>query len=111
MHNGSDGRRFYSADCTAGIFNQNKRHTRQYTIGFNAGGSYGKRGVDVVTAAIGISILLFLIKPPMAAALVDNGNDAKAGHTGIDYFRDLKEGLWYIRKHTFIFRPFRARML
>lgn len=56
--------------------------------------------VDVVTAAIGISILLFLVK----VSPVDNGNDANAGHTGIDYFHDLKEGLRYIRNHKFIFR-------
>jgi DHA3 family macrolide efflux protein-like MFS transporter len=58
--------------------------------------------VDVVTAAIGISILLFLVKPPPAP--VDNGNDTNAGHTGIDYFHDLKEGLRYIRKNRFISR-------
>jgi DHA3 family macrolide efflux protein-like MFS transporter len=56
--------------------------------------------VDVFTAAIGISILLFLVKAPPAPA----GNETSAGHTGIDYFHDLKEGLRYIRRHGFVFR-------
>jgi DHA3 family macrolide efflux protein-like MFS transporter len=54
--------------------------------------------VDALTAAVGISILLFLVKTPPA------GSETKTGHRGIDYFHDLKEGLRYIRKRGFVFR-------
>jgi DHA3 family macrolide efflux protein-like MFS transporter len=68
--------------------------------------------VDVVTAAMGISILFFLIKVP-ASPLAGEGSGSleepsgslqeSAAHKGVDYFRDLKEGLKYIRGHGFIF--------
>jgi DHA3 family macrolide efflux protein-like MFS transporter len=56
--------------------------------------------VDVVTAAIGIAIVFFWVKPPARAATAVPG--AKAGGTGIDYFHDLKEGFAYMRRHRFI---------
>jgi DHA3 family macrolide efflux protein-like MFS transporter len=68
--------------------------------------------VDVVTAAIGISIVLFWVKPH--AQMADAASDAKVPGTaegaeavkkgigGIDYFHDLKEGFKYIRRHRFI---------
>jgi DHA3 family macrolide efflux protein-like MFS transporter len=64
--------------------------------------------VDVVTAAIGISILYFFVKVPQAPQEVPAAEGAvpegNLGHMGIDYFRDLKEGLRYIRQHRFILR-------
>jgi DHA3 family macrolide efflux protein-like MFS transporter len=56
--------------------------------------------LDVLTAAIGISVLAFYVRSPGA---VQSAN-AQSGHTGIDYFRDLKAGLLYIKNHAFIFR-------
>ncbi|MDR0323977.1 MAG: MFS transporter [Treponema sp.] len=52
--------------------------------------------LDVITAAIGISILIFFVKIP----------DLKK-HTEkkkISYFHDLKEGLYYIKNHKFVFK-------
>jgi DHA3 family macrolide efflux protein-like MFS transporter len=62
--------------------------------------------VDVVTAAIGISILFFFVKAPAQAAPIPIIEDTKtaADPKGIDYFHDLKEGLSYIRRHGFILR-------
>jgi DHA3 family macrolide efflux protein-like MFS transporter len=54
--------------------------------------------VDVVTAAIGISILFFFVKAPEAV------KPAAQEHKGIDYFRDLREGFRYIKKQGFVLR-------
>ncbi|MDR2501205.1 MAG: MFS transporter [Treponema sp.] len=56
--------------------------------------------LDVITAAIGISILAFLVRSP--GAVQPAGGEA--GRRGIDYFRDLKEGLRYVKRRGFIFR-------
>jgi DHA3 family macrolide efflux protein-like MFS transporter len=53
--------------------------------------------VDVITAAVGISILALCVKAPAGPA-------APAEHAGGDYFRDLKEGLIYIARHGWILR-------
>lgn len=53
--------------------------------------------VDVVTAAVAISILLFLVKVP-AMEKQDEGKK------GIAYFKDLKEGFIYIKEHRYILR-------
>jgi DHA3 family macrolide efflux protein-like MFS transporter len=45
--------------------------------------------IDVVTAAIGISIVLFFVRVPEQEVNEKNG--------GISYFRDIREGLRYIR--------------
>ena len=58
--------------------------------------------LDVVTAAIGISVLFFLVKTPAPAAA--QSPNAAEGHKGIDYFHDLKEGLRYVKKHGFVLR-------
>jgi DHA3 family macrolide efflux protein-like MFS transporter len=58
--------------------------------------------VDVVTAAIGISVLFFCVKLPPAQPAAEQVQAAE--HKGIDYFHDLKEGLRYVRKHAFILR-------
>jgi DHA3 family macrolide efflux protein-like MFS transporter len=58
--------------------------------------------VDVVTAAIGISILFFLVKVPAAPASTEQNTEAD--NKGIDYFHDVREGLRYIRRHGFVFR-------
>ena len=52
--------------------------------------------LDVVTAAIGISILLFFVKVPVMEKTEEQEKK------GIDYFHDLREGLRYIRKHGFV---------
>jgi DHA3 family macrolide efflux protein-like MFS transporter len=55
---------------------------------------------DVITAAIGISILFFFVKaPPLAKKALQEQPD---GQKGISYFHDLKEGLNYIKKHGYI---------
>lgn len=56
--------------------------------------------LDVVTAGISIIILFFFVTVPKFEIVNDETEDRK----GIDYFRDLKEGLKYIRKHGFILR-------
>jgi DHA3 family macrolide efflux protein-like MFS transporter len=53
--------------------------------------------VDVITAAIGISILFFFVKVPAAEK---HGE----GQKKVEYFNDLKEGLKYIGKHGYILR-------
>ena len=53
--------------------------------------------VDVVTAAVAISILLFLVKVP-AMEKQDEGKKR------IEYFNDLKEGFIYIKEHGYILR-------
>jgi DHA3 family macrolide efflux protein-like MFS transporter len=59
--------------------------------------------VDVVTAIISIVILFFFVKAPKSET-AQNENPQEKAVSGIDYFRDLKEGLKYIRKHGFILR-------
>jgi DHA3 family macrolide efflux protein-like MFS transporter len=64
--------------------------------------------LDVVTAGIGIAILFFFVKAPKAvsagigSAAIESA--AAEDRKGIDYFRDLKEGLRYVRQHGYIFR-------
>jgi DHA3 family macrolide efflux protein-like MFS transporter len=53
--------------------------------------------LDVITAAIGISILFFFVKtPPMEKA------ETEGGAKGVEYFKDLKEGLNYIKSRRYI---------
>jgi DHA3 family macrolide efflux protein-like MFS transporter len=56
--------------------------------------------IDVVTATIGISILLFFVKIP-AKGLAEI---EAAKQKGTAYFHDLKEGLKYIRSHSYVLR-------
>jgi DHA3 family macrolide efflux protein-like MFS transporter len=51
---------------------------------------------DVITAAIGISVLIFFVKVPDLKKRED-------GNKKPGYFHDLLEGLRYIKKHTFVF--------
>jgi DHA3 family macrolide efflux protein-like MFS transporter len=57
--------------------------------------------LDVVTAAIGISILFFFVKVPLLAKKEPAELPAE-GQKGLSYFHDLKEGLKYIKKHGYI---------
>lgn len=50
--------------------------------------------IDVVTAALAIIILLFFLHVPVHAKALENQK--------IDYFYDLKEGLDYIKGHSFV---------
>lgn len=56
--------------------------------------------LDVMTAAIGISMLAFLVRSPGAVQPAAGA----AAPREIDYFRDLKEGLRYVKRHGFILR-------
>jgi DHA3 family macrolide efflux protein-like MFS transporter len=83
--------------------------------------------LDVITAMIGIGVVLFLVKTPAStaaapdktstapaptAAAPDTTSTAPAptatanstGLQGLAYFRDLREGLNYIRKHGYVSR-------
>ncbi|MDR2343471.1 MAG: MFS transporter, partial [Spirochaetaceae bacterium] len=51
--------------------------------------------LDVITALIGISIVLFFVKVP---------EKETPEHKGTVYFHDLKEGMKYIRKHGYVLR-------
>jgi DHA3 family macrolide efflux protein-like MFS transporter len=54
--------------------------------------------IDVFTAVIGISVVFFFVKtPPKAAVTTHTIGADKNG-----YFRDMKQGLLYIKKHKFI---------
>jgi DHA3 family macrolide efflux protein-like MFS transporter len=57
--------------------------------------------IDVVTAAIGITIVLFFVKVP--ANLQQTANETSPQKKGA-YFRELKEGLAYIRNHGYVLR-------
>jgi DHA3 family macrolide efflux protein-like MFS transporter len=54
--------------------------------------------LDVITAAIGISIVLFFVKVPKKETPVHETSKDTA------YFHDLKEGMKYIRKHCYVLR-------
>ncbi len=54
--------------------------------------------IDVVTAAIAVSILLFFLKVP-AHAKAQSPQE-------VSYFKDLREGVSYIRKHTYVSKFF-----
>ncbi|MDR2905894.1 MAG: MFS transporter [Helicobacteraceae bacterium] len=52
--------------------------------------------LDIITAAIGIFIVYFLVKTPPQT------NKEKPRFTKIDYFKDLRESAQYIKDHKFI---------
>lgn len=54
--------------------------------------------IDVITALIGIAIVYFFVKIPATAA------KPEVDRAEVSYFRDLKEGIRYIRDHAFIGR-------
>jgi DHA3 family macrolide efflux protein-like MFS transporter len=56
--------------------------------------------LDVITAIIGISIVLFFVKVPEKETPVLAMPEQK----DIAYFHDLKEGMKYIRKHGYVLR-------
>jgi DHA3 family macrolide efflux protein-like MFS transporter len=56
--------------------------------------------LDVITALIGISIVLFFIKTPKKEMPAPETPE----HKGAAYFHDLKEGMKYIRKHGYVSR-------
>ncbi|MDR1030877.1 MAG: MFS transporter [Treponema sp.] len=55
--------------------------------------------LDLITAAIGISVLFFFVKTPM----LEKPEPAE-GQKEIEYFHDLKEGIKYINKQGYILR-------
>jgi DHA3 family macrolide efflux protein-like MFS transporter len=57
--------------------------------------------LDVVTAAISIAIVFFLVKIP---AKGENQTAETPRQERTDYFHDLKEGLAYIKKHGYVLR-------
>ncbi|MDR1624704.1 MAG: MFS transporter [Tannerellaceae bacterium] len=57
--------------------------------------------LDVVTAAIGIGVVLFLVKMPEKEKTF--ATDATEQNS-VAYFRDLKAGMSYIRQHGYILR-------
>jgi DHA3 family macrolide efflux protein-like MFS transporter len=57
---------------------------------------------DVITAAIGISILFFFVKAPLQAKKTKQEQPEE--QKGISYFYDIKEGLKYIKKQGYILR-------
>ncbi|MDR2808502.1 MAG: MFS transporter [Spirochaetaceae bacterium] len=56
--------------------------------------------LDIITAIIGISIVLFFVKAPEKEKLIPNAT----GQESTAYFHDLKEGMKYIRKHGYVLR-------
>jgi DHA3 family macrolide efflux protein-like MFS transporter len=56
--------------------------------------------LDVITALIGIGIVLFFVKTPEKETPVRETPE----HKGTAYFHDLKEGLKYIGKHGYVLR-------
>jgi DHA3 family macrolide efflux protein-like MFS transporter len=56
--------------------------------------------IDVITAAIGISIVIFFVNIPPA----DKPVPAMPEQKGVSYFHDLKEGITYIKKHRYVLR-------
>jgi DHA3 family macrolide efflux protein-like MFS transporter len=56
--------------------------------------------LDVITALIGISIVLFFVKTPKKETSILETPE----HKGTSYFHDLKEGIKYIRKHGYVLR-------
>jgi DHA3 family macrolide efflux protein-like MFS transporter len=56
--------------------------------------------LDVITAIMGIGIVLFLVKAPERKKPVMNAAEQKK----VTYFHDLKEGMKYIRKHGYVLR-------
>jgi DHA3 family macrolide efflux protein-like MFS transporter len=61
--------------------------------------------LDVITALIGISIVLFFVKTPKKATLLAVTPLAETPeHAGAAYFHDLSEGVKYIKKHGYVLR-------
>ncbi|MDR1257784.1 MAG: MFS transporter [Tannerellaceae bacterium] len=56
--------------------------------------------LDVVTAAIGISIVAFLVKTPQTEKPPTEAGEQK----GVAYLHDLREGLRYIKKQGYVLR-------
>ena len=59
--------------------------------------------IDVITAIIGIGIVFFLVKIPVAQNSGEGPARSESGK-GIDYFHDIKQGLKYIAGHGYILR-------
>jgi DHA3 family macrolide efflux protein-like MFS transporter len=66
--------------------------------------------LDVVTAIIGISIVIFFVKSPQPVQVQETQPEKEKStenipeQKGIAYFHDLKEGLNYIKNHGYVFR-------
>jgi DHA3 family macrolide efflux protein-like MFS transporter len=62
--------------------------------------------LDVVTAAIGISIVLFFVRVPKVHQVpkTEKSDTAILEQKGVAYFHDLKEGMRYIKKHGYVLR-------
>jgi DHA3 family macrolide efflux protein-like MFS transporter len=57
--------------------------------------------LDVITALIGIGIVLFFVKTPEKERPIQG---TMTGQKGAAYFHDLKEGMRYIKKHGYVLR-------
>jgi DHA3 family macrolide efflux protein-like MFS transporter len=57
--------------------------------------------IDVITAAIGISIVFFLVRPENTSRAAAGENPAET-RKSTGYFHDLAEGFRYIKKHPYI---------
>jgi DHA3 family macrolide efflux protein-like MFS transporter len=62
--------------------------------------------LDVITALIGISIVLFFVKPPMTAQRPEKEKSIPEmpEQKSLAYFHDLKEGMKYIKNHGYVLR-------
>jgi DHA3 family macrolide efflux protein-like MFS transporter len=56
--------------------------------------------IDVITAAIGVSIVVFFVKIPQT----EKHGPAIPEQKGVSHFHDLKEGINYIKKHGYVLR-------
>jgi DHA3 family macrolide efflux protein-like MFS transporter len=56
--------------------------------------------LDVVTAAIGIALVVFFVKAPRTEKSPPEAGEQK----GVAYLQDLREGIGYIKKHGYILR-------
>jgi DHA3 family macrolide efflux protein-like MFS transporter len=63
--------------------------------------------LDVVTALIGITIVVFFVKSTLAAPVSSAECEARGSlqeQKGVSYFHDLNEGINYIKKHGYVLR-------
>ncbi|MDR1248198.1 MAG: MFS transporter [Treponema sp.] len=56
--------------------------------------------LDVITAVIGISMVVFFVKAPQTEKLPTEAGEQK----GVAYLHDLREGIAYIKKHGYVLR-------
>jgi DHA3 family macrolide efflux protein-like MFS transporter len=52
--------------------------------------------IDIISAVIGISIVFFFVRVPVPAQEINEGR------SGVDYFCDIRDGLYYIRNQDWL---------